>query len=59
MVVNMNKYASRKFMIATFILISATALCAYDKITANQLTLLYGLVGTGYGFVNYKESKNG
>lgn len=53
------RFGSRKFIVTMFILIGATAMCAYDKISGNGLVLLYSLGGSGYGLVNYLSKKSG
>ena len=53
------KYASRKFIIA-LLLIGATTWLASEKLMEGfDITVVFSLVGAGYGFVNYREKKGG
>jgi hypothetical protein len=41
-----------------FVIIGATALCGYDKMSGDNVMVCYGLVGAGYGLANVLEKKN-
>ena len=51
------KYTSRKFIVA-LLLIAATTWLASERIMEGfDITVVFSLVGAGYGFVNYQEKK--
>jgi hypothetical protein len=51
------KYGSRKFIVAVMLIVSASALSAYDKLDSGGLTVVLGLAGAGYGMTNVASRK--
>lgn len=53
------KFASRKFIVALALIGCTTWLAGIGKCDGNNIMVVFGLVGAGYGFANVADKKNG
>ena len=53
------KYGSRKFIVAMALIVVSAALSAYGRLDSNGLTVIYALVGAGYGLTNVASKPKG
>lgn len=53
------KFASRKFIVAIMLTGCATYLAGTGVMDGNNVMVVFGIVGGGYGFANVLDKKNG
>jgi len=53
------KFASRKFIVALVLVGCATWLGGVGVMDGNNLMVVFGIVGGGYGLANVADKKNG
>ena len=51
------KFKSRKFIIALLLILCTSVLAFYKVMTGTEVTIIFGIVGSGYGFANIADKK--